>query len=155
MVVITNTREVRAGTDTVWQTLVDWRRERDYWDNVRDIRVLKTEDTTIEREATVGPSGFAQKTKQKLVLDPEAKSIVLSLDGDRMKGERTILLVPTGTNETRIEVAWDLSLNGLPGFVENIVRNQISKATEKALKKIAETAESASTLKDATRSASR
>jgi carbon monoxide dehydrogenase subunit G len=140
MVVIAKSRSVRAGVDRVWQILVDWENERKYWTNERDIKVVRSDETTIEREATVGPRGFAQKTKQKIVLDPK-KSIKLSLEGDQIAGERTIILVPTSRNETRVDVAWDLALDGVPGFVEGIVKNQIAKVTEEALKKVAAAAE--------------
>jgi carbon monoxide dehydrogenase subunit G len=140
MVVIAKSRSVRAGVDRVWQILVDWESERKYWTNERDIKVVRSDETTIEREATVGPRGFAQKTKQKIVLDPK-KSIKLSLEGDQIAGERTIILVPISRNETRVDVAWDLALDGVPGFVEGMVKNQIAKVTEEALKKVAAAAE--------------
>lgn len=155
MVIITTTQEARADIGTVWQILVDWRREGDFWGNIRDVRVLKTEGTTVEREATVGPRAFAQRTRQRLVLDPEKRTIKLSLEGDQIKGERTIQVVPTGDRQTRMEVTWDLTLNGLPGFVEGIVKNQIAKATENALKKIAEAAGAAEPPGGTSRGASR
>jgi hypothetical protein len=67
----------------------------------------------------------------------------LTLKADQIAGERTIVLVPVTKNETRVNVAWDLALSGVPGFVEGIVKNQISKVTEEALKKVAEAAEHA------------
>ncbi len=140
MVVIVKNREVGAGVDAVWEALIDWENERKYWSNVRNIRVLKSEGTTIEREATVGPRGFARKTKQTVVLEPK-NSIRLEFDGDGISGERTILLVPSTHGKTKVDVAWSLQLREVPGFVEGIVRNQISKVTEEALKKIAEVAE--------------
>jgi carbon monoxide dehydrogenase subunit G len=140
MVVITKSHAVKADVDRVWRVLVDWQNERKYWTNERDIKVTMSDETTIEREATVGPRGFAQKTKQKIVLDPK-KSIKLSLEGEQITGERTIILVPITKNETRVDVAWDLVLDGVPGFVEGIVKSQIAKVTEEALKKVAEAAE--------------
>jgi Polyketide cyclase / dehydrase and lipid transport len=137
--IITKNREVRAGVDRIWEILVDWENERKYWTNERDIKVLSSDGNVIEREATVGPRGFAQKTRQKIVLDPK-KSIRLSLEGEQIAGERTIVLTPMSKNETRVEVAWDLVLDGVPGFVEGIVKNQVAKVTEDALRKVAEAA---------------
>ena len=137
--IITKNREVRAGVDRIWEILVDWENERKYWTNERDIKVLSSGGNVIEREATVGPRGFAQKTRQKIVLDPK-KSIRLSLEGEQIAGERTIVLTPMSKNETRVEVAWDLVLDGVPGFVEGIVKNQVAKVTEDALRKVAEAA---------------
>jgi carbon monoxide dehydrogenase subunit G len=143
MVVIAKSQSVGADVDRVWEILVDWKNERKYWTNERDVKVVRSDETTIEREATVGPRGFAQKTRQKIVLDPK-KSIKLSLEGDQIAGERTIFLVPVSKSETRINVAWDLTLDGVPGFVEGIVKNQIAKVTEDALKKVAQAAEKTS-----------
>jgi carbon monoxide dehydrogenase subunit G len=140
MVVIAKSRSMGADADRVWDILVDWENERKYWTNERDIKVVRSDETTIEREATVGPRGFAQKTKQKIVLDPK-KSIKLSLEGGQISGERTIILVPVSKDETRVDVAWNLSIDGVPGFVEGIIKNQIAKVTEDALKKVAEAAE--------------
>jgi len=137
--IITKNREVRAGVDRIWEILVDWENERKYWTNERDIKVLSSDGNVIEREATVGPRGFAQKTRQKIVLDPK-RSIRLSLEGEQIAGERTIVLTPMSKNETRVEVAWDLVLDGVPGFVEGIVKNQVAKVTEDALRKVAEAA---------------
>jgi len=137
--IITKNREVRAGVDRIWEILVDWENERKYWTNERDIKVLSSGGNVIEREATVGPRGFAQKTRQKIVLDPK-RSIRLSLEGEQIAGERTIVLTPMSKNETRVEVAWDLVLDGVPGFVEGIVKNQVAKVTEDALRKVAEAA---------------
>ena len=137
--IITKNREVRAGVDRIWEILVDWENERKYWTNERDIKVLSSDGNVIEREATVGPRGFAQKTRQKIVLDPK-RSIRLSLEGEQIAGKRTIVLTPMSKNETRVEVAWDLVLDGVPGFVEGIVKNQVAKVTEDALSKVAEAA---------------
>jgi uncharacterized protein YndB with AHSA1/START domain len=139
-IAVATSREIRAGVERVWDILVDWENERKYWTNERDVKVLSSGPSTIEREAIVGPRGFAQKTKQKIVLDPK-KSIRLSLRGDQIEGERTILLVPKSRSQTRVEVAWVLELDGVPGFVEGIVKNQIVKVTDEALKKVADVAE--------------
>jgi carbon monoxide dehydrogenase subunit G len=140
MVVLAKKQTIKAGLDEVWDVLSDMDKEREYWTNVRDIKVLGTEGNKVEREATVGPRAFAQKTRQTLVFSPK-KSIRLSIEGESMSGERTIMVSPAGEAETTVEVVWGLELNGVPGFVEGIVKGQISKVTEEALKKIATEAE--------------
>src|SRR2546426_2270051 len=142
MVVLAKNRVVRAGVDEVWDILTDSENERKYWTNVRDVKVLNSSGNITEREATVGPSGFRQKTKQTLVLKPK-RSIKLSMSGETISGERVIMVSPLGGNETKVEVVWSLQLQGVPGFVDGIVSGQISKITEEALKKIAEAAEHA------------
>ncbi len=140
MVVIVKNREIKSNVDRVWEALTDWGNERKYWTNVRDIKVLKSDGLVVEREATVGPRGFSQKTKQTVRLEPK-KSISLSFQGDGISGERTIVVIPLADGSTKVDVAWSLDLRDVPGFVEGIVKNQIAKVTEEALEKIAEASE--------------
>ncbi len=147
MVVLAKNRVIRAGVDEVWDVLADSDNERKYWTNVRDVRVLSTRGNVTEREATVGPSGFRQETKQTLVLNPK-RSIKLSITGETITGERVIMVSPLGSKETKVEVVWSLQLQGVPGFVDGIVKGQISKITEEALKKMAEAAEHAAEGRD-------
>ncbi len=140
MVVLAKNRVIRAGVDEVWDVLADSENERKYWTNVREVKVLSASENITEREATIGPSGFGQKTKQTLVLNPK-RSIKLSISGETIAGERVMMVSPLGSKETNVEVVWNLQLQGVPGFVDGIVKGQISKITEEALKKIAEAAE--------------
>ncbi len=140
MLAVAKNREIRASADKVWDALVDWKNEPKYWTNVRDIKVLKSEGARIEREATVGPRGFARKTRQTVVLEP-MRSIRLSFEGEGVAGEKTTLVEPLAGGNTRVDVAWSLGITGVPDFVEAIIRNQLSKITEEALKKIGEAAE--------------
>jgi carbon monoxide dehydrogenase subunit G len=141
MVTIEKSCEMLASVDRVWELLSDTDKDEEYWGAIRDIKVLKREGNTIEREATVGPRAFAQKSRQILVLDPK-KSIELTMTGEGMGGERRVTLVPNGENNTRVDVSWRLDVKNVPGFVQGIVKGQISKATEDALKKFKKEAES-------------
>jgi hypothetical protein len=136
---ILKSREMHASVDHVWGIMSQTDDDQKYWTAIRDVKVLSKSGNTIEREATVGPSGFGHRSRQTIILDPK-KSIKLTMSGNPMTGERSIILVPLGKNSTRVDVEWNLELKDVPGFVEGIVKNQISKATEKALAKIAEEA---------------
>lgn len=140
MVTIEKSCEMLAGVDRVWELISDTDKDQEYWGAIRDIKVLKRDGNTIEREATVGPRAFAQRSRQTLVLDPR-RSIKLTMSGEGMGGERRIVFVPTGEDSTRVDVSWNLEVKNVPGFVQGIVRGQISKATEDALKKFKKEAE--------------
>ena len=142
MVAIDKSCEILSSVDRVWDLISDTDKDQDYWGAIRDVKVLKREGNAIEREATVGPRAFAQKSRQTIVLDPK-KSIGLTINGDSMAGERRIVLTPTGENSTRVDVSWKLEVRDVPGFVQGIVRGQIAKATEDALKKFKTEAEGA------------
>ena len=145
MVAIKKSRVISASVDRVWEIMSNTDEDQKYWGAIRDIKVLRKHGNTIERDANVGPSAFSQKSRQTLILDPK-KSIRLTMTGGSMKGERTIVLVPTDENGTTVDVEWNLEVTNVPEFVQSIVKNQISKATEKALGKIAEEAENAGNL---------
>jgi hypothetical protein len=142
MATIEKSCEMLASVDRVWDVISDTDKDQENWGAIKDIKVLKREGNTIEREAMVGPGAFARKSKQTLVLEPK-RSIGLTMTGEGMGGQRTITLVPTGDNSTRVDVSWSLEVKGVPGFVQGIVKGQISKATEEALKKFKKEAESA------------
>jgi hypothetical protein len=135
MVKISKSKEMLSGVDGIWEIFSDTDSDAKYWGQIRDIKVLKSDGNTIEREATVGPKTFSHKSHQVLVFDPK-KTIKLTMTGGPMDGERTITFVPVGKNSTRVDVEWDLKLKEVPGFVQTIVKGQIGKATDDALKKI-------------------
>ena len=136
---ISKSREIGASVDSVWELLTDSAREQKYWTNIRNVKVLSERGNTIEREATVGPPGYAHRSHQKITLD-EKKSISLLLKGEAMTGERTITLSEEGP-KTKVKVEWNLKMDGVPNFVNSIVKNQISSITSKALSRIAADAE--------------
>jgi Polyketide cyclase / dehydrase and lipid transport len=142
MITIEKSCEIISNVDRVWELFSDTDKDEQNWGAIRDIKVIKRDGNTIEREATVGPRAFAQKSRQTLVLDPK-KSIGLTMTGDAMTGERMIILVPMGKNSTRVDVSWKLEVKGVPGFVQGIVKGQIAKATDDALKKFKREAEGA------------
>ncbi len=142
MASLTKSREIHASLDRVWDVMSRTDEDPRYWSAIRDIKVIEKRDNTIEREATVGPSGFSHRSRQTLTLEPK-RSIKLKMIGNPMTGERTIALTQSGKNGTRVDVEWDFELKDVPGFVGGIVKNQLSKATDAALAKIAEEAERA------------
>jgi hypothetical protein len=135
MITIDKSCEIPSSVDRVWDIVSDTDKDETYWTALRDIKVLRKEGNTIEREANVGPRAFARKSRQTLVLNPK-RSIELTMAGESMEGGRKIVLVPLGKNSTRVDVSWTLEVKDVPGFVQGIVKGQISKATEEALKKV-------------------
>jgi Polyketide cyclase / dehydrase and lipid transport len=140
LIAIKRTRDVASSVDRVWEIISNTDEDQKYWTNIRDIKVLSRDGDTTEREANVGPRAFSHTTRQTLILDAK-RSISLTFKGDSIVGGRTMVLVPGGENATRIDVAWEFELKDVPGFVQGIVKNQISKATDDALSKIAAEAE--------------
>jgi uncharacterized membrane protein len=142
MTKISKTKEMHAGLEQVWAIFADTDDDPRYWDALRDVKVTSNDGTTIVRDATVGPRAFSHRSHQIITLDPR-RSIKLMMTGAPMDGGRVITFVPMGKNSTRVDVEWDLNLKEVPGFVKGLVEGQMSKATDKALNRIAEAAEKA------------
>jgi carbon monoxide dehydrogenase subunit G len=130
--------EIFSGVEEVWALVSNTDRDEERWGAIRDVKVTKMEGNTIEREATVGPRGH--RTKQTLLLDPK-RSIQLRFTGDGLAGQRDVSLVPLGERDTRVDVSWRLEVSGVPSFVQELVKRQISRSTQGALKSFKEEAE--------------
>jgi hypothetical protein len=130
--------EISSNVDLVWGLVSKIDDDEKYWGAIKDVKILRREGNTIEREATVGLRDH--KTRQTIVFDPR-KSIRLTLVGDGIRGERTINLVPMGKTSTRIDVAWKMEVLDVPGFVEGLVNRQLSKVTKEALERFKREAE--------------
>jgi hypothetical protein len=61
MITIDKSCEIPSSVDRVWEIVSDTDKDETYWTALRDIKVLRKEGNTIEREANVGPRAFAQK----------------------------------------------------------------------------------------------
>ena len=141
MIRIVKSREIASSIDRVWDVISNLDNEEKHWSAVKDVGVLRRKGNTIEREATImrGPMGNA-KSLQTLVLDPK-RSVVLTMTKGPLIGTRKMVLNSSDENGTRIEVVWRFELNGIPGFAQSFVKNNISEATESALIRIAKEAE--------------
>jgi ribosome-associated toxin RatA of RatAB toxin-antitoxin module len=149
MIKINKNREVSAPVDLVWDVISDMDNEQKYWPTVKDIKVLNRDGNTIEREATItrGPFGNA-KSLQTVIIDPKEKSITVNMTKGQMHGTRKTTLDFLSEDKTKIEVAWEFEMKGVLGFALGwFVKDGVSKATEKALAKIAEDAESSESAK--------
>lgn len=130
---------IHADVSRVWDVFSDTERDEEYWGAIKEIKVIKREGNMLQRKATVGPRHH--ETDQTLVFDPK-KSIQLDFVGEGIRGQRRITLVSQGEESSRVDVLWEVEVSGVPGFVRGLVESSISKATEDALKKLKQKAES-------------
>ncbi len=141
MIKIVKSREIASSIDRVWGTISNLENEQEHWPVIKNIRVLRRDGNTIEREATImrGPIGDV-KSSQTLILDPK-RSIMLKMTKGPMIGTRKIVLTPSREDGTRVDVTWEFELQGIPEFAQSFVKNNISEVTESALIQIAKEAE--------------
>jgi carbon monoxide dehydrogenase subunit G len=138
MVEINKSQEAHAPIETVWKAISDVEGEQKYWPVLKNVKILSRNGNTIEREATIrrGPLGEAKST-QTLVVDPQEKSTALKMTKGPMLGTRKIALSSISKDRTKIDVIWQFEMKGVPGFALGYVKDNISEATEKALREIA------------------
>ena len=55
-----------------------------------------------------------------------------------IKGKKTIVLKTIENDTTRIDVEWDIRINGLFGIFTEMIKKHILKGTEEALQRISE-----------------
>ena len=141
MIRISKSREVASSVDRVWDAISNLDNEKKYWSVIKDIKVLRRDGNTIEREATImrGPMGDV-KSLQTLILDPRASTILKMTKGPLI-GTRKIVLNSSGEKRTRIDVMWEFELEGIPEFAHSFVKDNISRLTENALTQIEDDAE--------------
>jgi ribosome-associated toxin RatA of RatAB toxin-antitoxin module len=148
MIKINKNREISAPVDLVWDVISNMDNEQKYWTNLKDIKVLNRKGNTIEREATITRGKFGDvKSLQTVIIDPKEKSITVNMTKGQMHGTRKTTLDFLSEDKTKIEVAWEFEMEGVPEFALGNVEDAISKTTEKALAKIAEDAESSESAK--------
>ena len=135
---ITKSREVASSIEQVWDAVSNLDNEKRHWSVIEDVRILRRDGNTIDREATImrGPMGNV-KGLQTLILNPRASTILRMTNGPLI-GIRKILLNSLSKKTTRIDVVWEFELEGIPEFAHSFVKNSISRVTENALTQIAE-----------------
>ncbi len=143
MIKIKKNREISAPVDLVWDVISNMDNEQKYWPTLKDIKVLKSDGDTIEREATIDRGSWGKaKSLQTVIIDPKEKSITVNMTKGPMLGIRKTTLDFLGEDKTKIEVAWEFEMKRVPAFALSHVEDGVSKAIENALAKIAEDAES-------------
>ena len=132
---IKTSQVVAAPLDKVWDIIADVDNDPKYYKGLNDIKNLSIEDNKIEREVTVG--FLKHKAHQTIILNPK-KSVTLTMTKGPIQGTRITTLdqVDDGS-KTRIDILWNFRPSGVPEFVHDMVKSEISKGTKDALQKIA------------------
>ena len=134
MISINANRVVAAPLDEVWDIIANIDNDANYYSGISDIKNISKDGNKVESEVTVG--FFKHKVRQTIILNPKT-SIEVKMDEGPLQRTRITTLNRVDRIKTRIVVAWSFIPSGVPNFVHAIIKNEISKGTEEALKKIA------------------
>ena len=123
----------------MWEIVCDVDRDPEYWNGLNSVHNIRRQGNNIERRVVVGFIGHGGL--QKIRLNPEGKSVELTMTRGPLKGTREILLTPSKNGgATRVAVSWDFVFSRVPNFAHAFVQAQLESGTREALKKIAEAA---------------
>lgn len=133
--VITASRDIPAPVEKVWAIVSDVDNEPKYYSGLNSVKNTRKEGNIVEREITVGFRG--QSSRQRVEIDNQGKSIIVTnLDG-HIRGTRTVSLTSVGS-ATRVSISWVLDLTDIPFIGRSIVRKNLEKSTDDALKRLSE-----------------
>lgn len=133
MVLIHAYRIVAASIDRVWDVISDIDRDPDFWRGTRQIKNISKTENTVEREVAIA---FRNSVCREIVAIDPKKSINIEIIKGPMKGKKTIALSAIENNSTRIDVEWDITINGLFVIFTRIIKRHILNGTQEALERI-------------------
>ena len=136
MVLIHASRDIPASLDSVWNVIADIDKEPEFWHGTKSIRKINKQGNTVEREVVLA---FRNSVCREIVeLDPKNSVNIKIMEGP-IKGKKAITLTTIENNTTRINVEWDIKVNGIFGIFTEMIKKHILKGTEEALDRISKT----------------
>jgi hypothetical protein len=135
MVLIHVSRDVTASLDSVWDVIADIDREPEFWHGTKSIKNIRKTGNILEREVVLA---FGNSICREIVELDAKKSIKVEIIEGPLKGKKTIALKTIENNTTRIDVEWDIKIDGISGIFTGMIKKHIFKGTEEALERISE-----------------
>lgn len=102
---VEKTYTIKAEKARVWEVISELLNDGVFWQNIRNIRVIRQEKNFVVREPTVGPRAFDALTAQYITLESPSR-IQTRLEGSTVNGERLIMARDTEKGETVADVSW-------------------------------------------------
>ena len=124
------TKQIEASQDSIWNIISDVDREPEFWHGTKSIKNIRKNGNLIEREAVIA---FRNSIcKEVITLNPK-NSVEKKITDGVIIGTKNIVLTPIGTNKTRVDVQWNISVKGIFGLFRGLIKKHISEGTEDAL----------------------
>ena len=127
------TKQIEASQDSLWNIISDVDREPEFWHGTKSIKNIRKDGNVIEREAVIAFRN--SKCKEVITLNPK-NSVKKKITDGAIMGTKNIVLTPVGTNKTRVDVQWNISIKGIFGLFRGLIKKHISDGTEDALQRI-------------------
>ena len=127
------TKQIEASQDSLWNIISDVDREPEFWHGTKSIKNIRKDGNVIEREAVIAFRN--SKCKEVITLNPK-NSVKKKITDGAIMGTKNIVLTPIGTNKTRVDVQWNISVNSIFGLFRGLIKKHITEGTEDALHRI-------------------
>ena len=95
-------------SNDVWKIVSDIDREPEYWHGTKSVMNIRKVGNIVERETVIA----FRKSVCKEILTLDAKNARKELLMGLSEGTKDIILTPIGTNKTRVDVNWAITVNG-------------------------------------------
>ncbi|MGB6527462.1 MAG: SRPBCC family protein [Candidatus Nitrosopolaris sp.] len=128
MVLIHTSRDVTATLDNVWNVISDTDREPEFWHGIKSIKNINKTGNTIEREVVIA---FRNSKCREIVKLDDKKSVNIDIIQGPIRGRKTIALKTIKNHATRIDVEWDIKINGLSRIFTGMIKRHILKGLKK------------------------
>jgi hypothetical protein len=139
MTVILANRNINISINKLWEIISDVDNDSQYWHGIRSIKNIKKEHNIIERETTI--SFKNKRCREVITLEPNKEyQLNIQIIEGPIIGKKIITLEKIAKNNTKINVRWDIHLNGMARFFTIFIKKHILKGTEEALERITRTA---------------
>ena len=135
MVLIHASKDVAAELDSVWDIVGDIDREPEFWHGTKSIKNISKTGNIVEREVVIA---FRSSKCREIVKLDNKKSINIEIIQGPIRGKKTITLETIKNHTTKIDVEWDIKINGFYGIFTGMIKKHILKGPEEALEEISE-----------------
>src|SRR5215831_14385304 len=133
MVLIHASKKMAASIDRVWDVVSDIDRDPNFWRGTRQIKNISKAENRVKRDVVIA---FRNSVCREIVVFDPKKSINIEITEGPIKGKKTIALSNIENNFTRIDVEWNIKINGLFVIFTQIVKKHILSGTQEALERI-------------------
>jgi archaellum component FlaG (FlaF/FlaG flagellin family) len=131
---ILTSKDINASIDELWNIISDTDKDPEYWHGIEYIKNIKKEGNITERESIIAFKNYKCKEIVKLY---NKNQITIQIVEGPIIGIKTITLEEVNENKTRINVKWDVHMNGFMRLFSIFVKKHILKGTKQALSRIA------------------
>jgi hypothetical protein len=131
--IIKEKKLLNSPKEIVWEIIADVDKDPNYWYGIRQIRNIKVNTNTIERETIIS---FRRSRCQEVITFEPPNIVLTRIVNGPIIGTKMVKIQEIGEHQCLLEVIWDVKARGLAGLFNFIIKKHISKGTRRAIERI-------------------